>query len=197
MEIGFVEKMNKAEASKRLFNEMVSVLGEEETKDVSAATLLKDLYDCNHCVRYIAQMYSKGIIPSSENDDCVFGLMDSVTEEQFTEWRERLYKKELRKKPEAVSFEEIKYVSKDEIKPDSKNVIINLGEKDFFLNGARKVKCSLREIQLNPLGVSEDKTVPIILNCDFGVKSQLAGSLLAKAGFKNITILINDKLINK
>ncbi|MCQ2505684.1 MAG: hypothetical protein MJ113_00725 [Lachnospiraceae bacterium] len=186
--------MNKAEAAKRLFNEMLYVLGEEELKDVSAASILKDLYDCHHCVRYIAQMYCKGIIGASEKNAAVFDLNENVSALVFKEWQERLYNKKLRIVPKPVKFEGVKFMTRSELEGKSmvnyETLVINLGEKDLLLNHAKNIKSSLQEIKLNPYGVSDDRIRPVILVCDYGIKSQLAAGILSKSGYRDITVVL-------
>lgn len=66
------------------------VLHEEDEKDVSKASVLKDLYDCRICVKHIEQVYVKGIMTpmidigqaKERNLPVIFGGNELLTDDE-------------------------------------------------------------------------------------------------------------------
>ena len=59
-------KVLRKDAAKILHLYMLKVLSLKDEEDMSAASVLKDLYDCRVCVNHIAQVYLKGIMKAHE-----------------------------------------------------------------------------------------------------------------------------------
>ena len=60
-------KYQEVDARKRLRlfnleNYLLEVAGIPDLEDISAAAVLKDLYDCRKCVAHIAQVYLRGLM---------------------------------------------------------------------------------------------------------------------------------------
>ena len=55
------------------------VLREAEEPSIEPALTIKDIYECSSCIRYIAFVYLKGIMPVK---DMVFGVREAVSEEE-------------------------------------------------------------------------------------------------------------------
>ena len=69
----------------RIIHEFLRLeLHEPDTKDISAATKLRDLYDCRVCTKHIMQVVAKGIMEGYYLTDTLylFGLNDQITTEE-------------------------------------------------------------------------------------------------------------------
>ena len=55
------------------------VLHEAEEPSLEPALTIRDIYECSSCIRYIAFVYLKGIMPAK---DMVFGVRKPVGEEE-------------------------------------------------------------------------------------------------------------------
>ncbi len=56
------EKMRRLDAALMLHKYLLEVAGIPDLEDISAAAVLKDLYDCRKCVAHIAQVYLRGLM---------------------------------------------------------------------------------------------------------------------------------------
>ena len=54
--------LTRIDAAIMLHTYMLKVAGIADLEDISAASVLKDLYDCRKCVNHIAQVYLRGLI---------------------------------------------------------------------------------------------------------------------------------------
>ncbi len=80
------------------------VLHETDVDDVSAAAVLKDLYDCRICVRHIEQLYVKGIIEPqitvemarSTGLPVIFGGNELLTDDEADKIVKRIFDKKER-----------------------------------------------------------------------------------------------------
>lgn len=71
------------DAARILHLYMQHVLGIPDLTDISAAGILKDLYDCRVCVNHIAQVYLRGImdgvmIPSGNSSVIIFASQEPL-----------------------------------------------------------------------------------------------------------------------
>jgi hypothetical protein len=56
----------RKDAARILHLYMTKVLSVRDEEDITAASVIKDLYDCRVCVNHIAQVYLKGIMKAHE-----------------------------------------------------------------------------------------------------------------------------------
>lgn len=85
------------------------VLHEEDEKDVSKASELKDLYDCRVCVKHIEQVYVKGImdalISPQKADETglpvIFGGNEILSDDEADQIIDRIFNKKLRENNKA------------------------------------------------------------------------------------------------
>ena len=56
---------------------IMEINGETEEKSLEPAFVLKDIYECPSCIRYVAEVYLKGIMPGKNG---IFGVREKVTE---------------------------------------------------------------------------------------------------------------------
>ncbi|MBR4144538.1 MAG: hypothetical protein IKU06_03630 [Lachnospiraceae bacterium] len=61
---------------------------EAEEPSIEPALTIKDIYECSACIRYIAFVYLKGIMPAK---DMVFGVREAVNEEEASAIVSRVY----------------------------------------------------------------------------------------------------------
>ena len=72
--------VTKREAARIAYSFVHEFLGEDDEKDWDNARFLRDIYDCHTCVRFIAQMYVKGIIRPISCDE--FGIDEMISGEE-------------------------------------------------------------------------------------------------------------------
>ena len=75
--------LRRMDAARILHLYMQHVLGIPDLTDISAAGILKDLYDCRVCVNHIAQVYLRGImdgvmIPSGNSSVIIFASQEPL-----------------------------------------------------------------------------------------------------------------------
>ncbi len=56
------EELTRLDAAIIIHIFLRDVAGLKDLEDISGAAVLKDLYDCRHCVNHIAQVYLRGIM---------------------------------------------------------------------------------------------------------------------------------------
>lgn len=56
------QRLSRLDAAVMLHKYLLEVAGIPDLEDISAAAVLKDLYDCRKCVNHIAQVYLRGIM---------------------------------------------------------------------------------------------------------------------------------------
>lgn len=73
-------------------------LHEPDNEDTSTATRLRDIYDCRVCAKHIIQVVAKGIMEGYYITDtlCLFGLNDTITQEESQTIIKRIIHPELR-----------------------------------------------------------------------------------------------------
>ena len=54
---------------------LTEVINEPDEPSIEPAFVLKDIYECSACIRHIAQVYQKGIMPAK---DGIFGVRAQV-----------------------------------------------------------------------------------------------------------------------
>ncbi|MCQ2572998.1 MAG: alpha-galactosidase [Treponema sp.] len=85
LRINISEPMERRHLAASIHNYLLNTLQEKDEENWDDAKKLKDLYDCHACVIHIAQVYVKGIMDSSEDDDELFGVRVPVSEEEIRE----------------------------------------------------------------------------------------------------------------
>ena len=61
---------------------LTEVMREADEPSIEPAFVLKDIYECPSCIRHIAQVYLKGIMPGRNQ---LFGVKDLVEEKEACE----------------------------------------------------------------------------------------------------------------
>ena len=72
-------KLERRTAAYMVHTFLCEVLKEADEPSIEPAFLLKDIYECPSCIRYIAQVYLKGIMPGRNQ---LFGVKDLVGEDE-------------------------------------------------------------------------------------------------------------------
>ena len=78
----------------RIVHEFMRIeLQEPDLEDVSAATRLRDLYDCRVCTKHVMQVFAKGIIDGYYATDTLylFGMNEAVTWQDSDIWALRIF----------------------------------------------------------------------------------------------------------
>jgi len=176
----------------RILHELlVKIIHEEDEQNWSSALCLRDLYDCHTCVYHIAQIYSKGIIePYSDN---VFATREHITIDDANRYVNRVFDITIRAKvrPLEIRYEEITLDDYKKINEENRLFIDlrdEIGKEDYIVENA--LHLSLKEISQNPYRVSSDRLRPIYVMCKRGYQSAVAAQLLIKAGYANVTKVI-------
>lgn len=78
---GRLEPLLKKNAARIIHEFMRLELHEPDCDDVSASTMLRDLYDCRVCTKHVMQVYAKGIMKGYYASDTLylFGMNEPVT----------------------------------------------------------------------------------------------------------------------
>lgn len=92
------EPLQRKDAARIVHEYMKRVLMEKDFDDISAAAVLRDIYDCHVCVNHVAQVYLKGImdaktVAKNKEEFLIFGNNDFVTKKEAGEIISRLQKK--------------------------------------------------------------------------------------------------------
>ena len=88
------EPIRRSSAARILHEFLLRELGEPDLADISAAGVLRDLYDCHVCVNHVAQVYCKGIMPAFREG--VFGMREGVTRKEALSMMHGLFSKKRR-----------------------------------------------------------------------------------------------------
>lgn len=175
----------------RLIHEkLLLVYKEGDEQDISAASVLKDLYDCRICVNHVAQVFLKGIMRPGET---VFGMRELVTEEEALLIAERTLKRDRRlpqkqvdkgaKEPKFLSWEQVSEIEADyliDVRPMDESV------EEEAVRERAWTGVSLEEYCRNPFMLTMDIHAVIIILCENGTRSMLAASCAANVGFRNV-----------
>lgn len=186
-------QISKRNAAKIIHYTLLNILREKDDEDWTGAQYFKDIYDCHRCVSHIAQTYTKGIIKSSRNN--LFGINDTIGCQEARDIINRLLILEKRIIPEKMVAVQIKEISIIDLKKgllyNGEVDIIDVRDSEAFLLESEFEECQnipLKKIKLNPYIVGTDKTKPIVLYCDNGYQSKLAGKLLIEYGYINVMV---------
>lgn len=177
---------------------LLRVQKEPDVSDWSSAELLKDLYDCHSCVRHIAQIYAKGILPSIDSEH--FGVDLELSEQEAIAIHARLQNIELRVPPKSLTVSGFSTISFTGISKFPRSILIDVrSAKDYeeepIAFHGRPLPCDnipLERLHQNPYAVSADKNIPILLYCKMGYQSTLAARLLCEYGYTRVYVLKNE-----
>lgn len=81
--ISTTEPMERRHVAASIHNYLLNTLHEKDEENWDAAKELKDLYDCHSCVMHIAQVYVKGIMSASEENEELFGVRQIVKDSEL------------------------------------------------------------------------------------------------------------------
>ena len=70
--------LDRRTAAYMVYVYVAEVLHEADEPSIEPAFVLKDIYECSACIKYIAEVYLKGIMTAK---DCVFGGREKVEED--------------------------------------------------------------------------------------------------------------------
>jgi len=92
------EPLLKKNAARIIHEFMRIELQEPDLGDVSAATKLRDLYDCRVCTKHVMQAYAKGIMNGYYATDTLylFGMNEPVSETDMYKILSRIFDMNLR-----------------------------------------------------------------------------------------------------
>lgn len=166
---------------------LLNVKKEQDEADISAASRLRDLYDCHTCVNHVAQMYVKGIMPGNGDS---FGMREVLTKEDaFVIARraaDRRYRKHIRSSKALAEIREENL--KDGMLPHA-DYVVDVREPEEYIeshiDGA--VNIPLACFCRNPYALTSRIDAKIVFVCERGVKSRMAANEAIKAGFTNVS----------
>ncbi len=98
LRISPAEPMERRHVAKSVHEYLLNTLHEADEENWDAAKELQDLYDCRVCVQHIAQVYVKGIMEATEENDELFGGRKPITKEETAVIIERVLDKSKRVK---------------------------------------------------------------------------------------------------
>lgn len=175
----------------RIVHEMLRTeLGENDVSEWSAAEKLMDLYSCRTCVRPIAQMYVKGIMPGREHN--LFDVQGSLTRTEAAEVVARMLDKEKRIPQTGGRVLHSTHLTPDEARElmlnDHTAMLIDVRTKEDYIQGhiQKSICIPLHDMSINPYSVCVRKDAPLILYCQTGYKSSVAAQTLIDAGFSKV-----------
>lgn len=184
------EHITKKDAARIFHRVLLMIVNEKDDSDWTAATVLKDLYDCHSCVSHISQIYVKGILEASSEN--IFGNNEELGEDEAIKAYDRIYNKEIRLKVNEIqqNYHEVELSRVDEIKLGYEKVhLIDVrNEEDVCFDGYKKIP--LKKIMQNPYCITSDKTEPVILRCQKGYLASIAGNLLLDHGYTNVYVIL-------
>lgn len=183
----------RKDAARIIYGIVYNIKGEEDC-DWYSALSLKDIYDCRVCAKFIAQVYSKGIMEAWGED--YFGLDKVMTKNRAEQAIRRIKDCGERIVPE-VKSPLSSGCSMQEIIQTVENgedclVVDVREEKEFAQNSIiqNSINIPLHRINQNPYGVGSDLNAKIFLVCTMGYKSAIAADILVKHGYRNVYHLI-------
>lgn len=171
-------------------------LQEQDEIDVSEATKLQDLYECRVCVNHVMQVYVKGIMDghTTKTGCFVFGMQETITEQEAERIIERLFHQERRKpkislEKDSPTVESITIeIARSMLQADKNTILIDVRTatqyEEIHMEKAKNIP--LMEILKNPYGVSMRRDIPILLYCEEGYQSEIAAKCLLEAGFEKV-----------
>ncbi len=178
------------------------VLKEQDEDDWSAATRLKDLYDCRTCVNHVAQVYCKGIIEGEEKDSVsVFGMRSLLGENRARLIVERMFRTSLRiqmssencaeaaaLRPEHISAWEAEELQRKYLQTGQGFRLIDVRSREEYEreHGDGAESFPMTEILENPEIMGKDREIPLLIYCDLGYRSEIVANCLSHAGFVQV-----------
>lgn len=185
--INWNSSVNRSAAARIIHQTMYIELGERDEDDWSAAQKLADLYSCSTCVNHIAQVYVKGIMQGRE--DGVFDLYSPMTRAEAAAVTARMTDRELRLETvsEDTDSKSMSITYDDAVKmiEDGAILIDVRSENDYgsyHLPNSINIPLQLIIDDITSFPLPADSTLPLIVYCQYGVKSAKAAELLAKNG---------------
>lgn len=198
MEKGWLEEQERLEADKPIERRTAAKVvhaflrlewGEADEADWGAAGRLKDLYDCRVCANHVAQVYAKGIMTALSGD--VFGMREALGREEAAEIAKRLTDRRRRRPPLGTGADSVpsRRLTRGQAlaltREDARAILVDVRSREAYakghLDGAVNVPLSV--LLEDPDAVTADRTVPLLLYCDGGYRSEAAAGRLAEAGF--------------
>lgn len=182
--------IERRSAARIVHEALLTEFGERDEHEWSAAENLKDLYSCRTCVKHIAQMYVKGIIPGRDNN--VFDAEGSLTRAEAAAIVVRMLDREQRIRQTGGRAFQSKHLSPDEawelMLNDNTAMLVDVRtNQDYKIGHIQESICiPLHDISNNPFSVCGRKDTPLILYCQKGYKSSLAAQALIDAGYSRI-----------
>lgn len=183
----------------RITHEILLRLYEEpDEEDWSSAQILRDLYDCHTCVRHIAQIYAKGILPAL--DETHFGAKQELSEKDALLIRDRLTDKALRIPPKPSKVNTFSTITFSEISQLPQYILIDVRSASEHNSSPITYQDALfpceniplERLHQNPYAVSSDKNIPILLYCKMGYQSTFAAKLLCEYGYTRVFVIKNQ-----
>ncbi len=189
--------LTRKTAARIIHNFMRVELKENDEPDSRPAQKLQDLYDCRSCVGHVTQTYLKGIIDGvyTPANRFIFGM------EQFLSYAEsnliikRLLTPSLRL-PKPVSEDTlpiVQRISAEEAitycRQDRKALLIDVRSASEFdeKHLMNAIHIPLMDILKNPYQVCEVRDRHILLYCNEGYQSDIAGNRLLECGFEKVS----------
>lgn len=183
------EPIEKRAAARIAHQVLLQEYHETDEADWSSAERLKDLYDCGSCVIHIAQMYAKGIMEPKEED--FFDYLGTLTYQEAKTIVSKMKDKEKRVVPEKLEQAELIELEPEEALQMSDALFVDVRTAEEYSEGhiENSINIPLEELTKNPLMVSDNKDIPIILYCVKGYKSTNASELLIEAGYRKVYVI--------
>ncbi len=208
-QINLEKQIDKLTAARILHQFLKLEIGESDEANWNEAANLKDLYDCHTCVNHIAQMYVKGIMPTkkvvlNQQQVEIFGMKDYLTKEEALTYIKRVFYPKLRFKNMSVDKSKhlLTLVTQKELsqirEQYPKAFLIDVRsvseyEEEHlkcalhipmakFLDAKDPVAMCMEQILTGYKCLEEFKDPVLILYCDQGYQSQIAGNCLLEHG---------------
>ncbi len=177
-----------------VIHQALLLAGEADEACIEAAVQLKDIYACKVCVNHIAQVYSKGIM--TEWADGLFGVDEKITRGEAEVIIRKVIDKKLRDRPKppvSGGWKTILWQDAERMLQEDRKILpVDVRSKEEYAQGHRKgsVNVPLQTLFLNPCGICADRAAVLFLYCERGYKSRIAASLLTKAGYENVYVVL-------
>lgn len=203
------ERLDRRTAARILHLFSKQVLKEPETDQVRAAFYIRDLSECRVCAGHIIQVYCKGIMGLSEQN--FFAGKELAQSSLVNSWIEATLKSKKRVPPKALEMKGPQVISFSEcvnlIQQVEKVIVLQLKQeenlqqeewepflelKNVFLEKSIFRELTYRELQLNPIGVEENKQCPIVICSRRDPLDYVAAQILYKSGYAEVYVLIGQ-----
>lgn len=179
-----------------VIHQALLLAGEADEACIEAAVQLQDLYACKVCVNHIAQVYIKGIM--TEWADGLFGVDEKMTRREAEEIRLRVWDKRQRSRPKPpvpAGWKTIMWQEAEQmLKADRKILPVDVRSGEEYAQRHQKgsVNVPLQALFQNPCCVCADRAAVLFLYCRRGYQSRIAASLLTKAGYENVYVVLRQ-----